>query len=153
RDMDPQRPHPTLAALLKKATLIYPGHRQHDVHSISADGQQALLVDRREGFSVENLVDRKRTPLDAERPLHGIPATWSKDGKQLAYATDRGFLIHTLGARGGTAVRIRVHSLAFLPEDELLLATSPGTGRDLDEERPILSRFIHQKLVRWEEEG
>jgi hypothetical protein len=156
-DLGRQRLHPVLTALLKKSTPVYTSQRLHDVQSISADGQQALVIERGD-WLVESLVDRKRTALPTVQPRFGTQASWSRDGKQIAYATYKGVGFHTFGTRTSFDVPLLAASLAFLPDDRLLVATQAG-ARPSDDDRPIdLDRrpafgqqFVQQRLMIIEE--
>jgi hypothetical protein len=149
RDNDRQRPHPVVSSILKKATTIYPFARLNDVHSISADGQHALIVERSE-CAIENLADRKRTLLAAVQPSFGAQAVWSRDGKQIAYPTHKGVGFHTIGTKTSFQVPHRASSVAFLPDDRLLIAALPSLPED-ERYRYRETRFLQQRLLRYEE--
>lgn len=155
---DNRTPHPALAVLLKKATAVYSGERMYSVHSISPDGQQALVLGGAEGAFLESIGDRARIPLarggkryGAERPTPGIAAAWSRDGKQIAYALGTAIAVRPIGEGEAVEHRGQAFALAFLADNRLLAVQQIGTG-DADVLEPRFTRFIQQKLVRFDDE-
>jgi hypothetical protein len=144
--------HPTLAKVLKKAVLVYPEGGMTHVHGISPDGQRALISGR-DGLVVETLADRKRIQVEAPEPPASAVVAWSRDGKNLAFATHGGLVRMTIGVKADNPLPLEVVSLAFLPDQALLLAVKPRPEGDIRRRYRPEGRFVQQRLARLDEDS
>ena len=142
---------PALATLLKKAALLYSERRglsgaQH-FHGWPAG------ADHRPRRGVRRIARRPQTHAHRRSTarLHRRNAAWSRDGKQLAYAGERGGLVRvTLGRKADEPAPLAAASVAFLPDNRLLVAAGPALDKG-NRLRPI-GRFTQQRLLRLEED-
>lgn len=121
-----------LAALLKKATRLYPGSKSHEVVGFTADGKQAIVAANVD-YYLEDLATKKRDAL----PVKGVRLTGiavSADRKWLAWSVGDDITIAPLGFGFTRKVRVKnATSLAFGPGNKDLYVVTSNQGPFFDD--------------------
>ncbi len=143
---------PRVAAMLKKATRLYPGMKSHEIQAFTADGKQAILL-AQDAFVVEDLVTKKRAtlPVKSYRPNHVV---LSPDRKWIAYQLNDEITVAPLGLGFTKKVRAHAGQLGFGPGNkELLIVTSSQKPRydfrdDYRDGGGLMLQYVTSRLER-----
>lgn len=112
-----------VAALLKKATRLYPGMKTHEVLGFTPDGKQAMLATNN-AYYLEDLATKKRDAL----PIKGVRPSniaLSSDRRWLAYQVGEEITMYPMSFGFSRKFRANATMLGFGPNNrELLLITS-----------------------------
>ena len=84
--------------------------------AISPDGKTIVFTHKGDLYTVPAATGGQARQLTFH-PAHDYYATWSPDGKTIAFASERygNFDVYTMPATGGTATRLTYHSASEMP--------------------------------------
>ncbi len=126
-----RRADPRLAALLKKATRLYPAAKSHEIVGFTADGKQALVAANNIDYYLEDLATKKRDAL----PIKGVRPTsiaLSTDRRWLAWQAGDNITVAPLGFGFTRKLRANAVSLGFGPGNKDLYIITSNQGPFFD---------------------